>query len=205
MSLLNDSDAAKVAKAVLAAEQNTAGELVTMIVPRSDDYAKQRSVAALIVSLIAAQEAHFLFPDVAFPYLLVFLAGATVLFYWMLSAAAFIRLLVSPSRRSEQVMQRALQAFAAEGVTNTRDRSGVLIFLSEAEHRVVILADQGINERVEPGEWQQDVDALVSAIKQGRVADGLLETVARIGQILAKSFPPSPDDENELSNEVRRG
>jgi putative membrane protein len=101
------------------------------------------------------------------------------------------------------VLERAMRAFVEQGVTETRDRSGVLIFLSEAEHQVVILADKGINDRVEPSRWQTDVDGIVLAIKEGRAGAGVIAAVDRIGGLLAEAFPPRADDTNELSDAVR--
>ncbi|MCH2109570.1 MAG: hypothetical protein MK135_09580, partial [Polyangiaceae bacterium] len=90
------------------------------------------------------------------------------------------------------------------GVTETRDRSGILLFLSELEGRVVLLADKGIHDRVEEDEWSQDVDRLVDAIKKGKPGAGTIECVQRLGSLLASSFPPREDDENELADGVRQ-
>jgi putative membrane protein len=204
MALLSEADGKKVADAVARAEKSTAGELVVVCARRSDDYGATRGVLSLLLALGATQEAHYLWPEQPFVYLLLLLAFVCVCLYWLFGVGPVLRSVVPSSRRSARVMERALQAFAEEGVCNTRDRSGVLIFLSEAERRVVILADTGIDERVEKDEWENDVNSLLTAIKRGETRQGLVAAVERIGGILAEVFPARPDDENELSNEVRR-
>jgi putative membrane protein len=100
------------------------------------------------------------------------------------------------------VSDRVKQLFLELGIIETRDRSGVLVYLSELERRVEILADRGIHEHVGNQAWQAMVDELVGAIKGGRAAEGLATIIGRIGQELAAKFPPRPDDTNELPDEV---
>jgi putative membrane protein len=102
------------------------------------------------------------------------------------------------------VKARAEQLFIEEGVTETRERSGVLLYLSEAEHRVELLADRGIHERVGAETWQRLVDEVVIGIRAGHAMDGIVKAVDAIGASLAQHFPPSSDDVNELSNAPRR-
>jgi putative membrane protein len=100
------------------------------------------------------------------------------------------------------VSDRVKQLFLELGVIETRDRSGVLVFLSELERRVEILGDRGIHEHVGNEAWQAMVDELVGAIRGGRAADGLATIIGRIGRELAAKFPPRADDTNELPDQV---
>jgi putative membrane protein len=204
MALLNETESERVAEAVARAEKNTAGELVVVVTDRSDDYGLIRAALSLLLSLGVTQEAHYLWPEQPFRYLLLLLAAVCSGLYWLLGHGPLVRLIVPEARRAKRVNQRALQAFAEEGVSNTRDRSGVLVFLSEAEHRVVLLADPGIDARVDKDEWQSDGDSLVAAIERGEAGQGLVVAIERIGGILAEAFPPRANDENELPDEVRR-
>jgi len=203
MALLSEAEGKQVTEAVARAEKNTAGELVVVVTHRSDDYALIRAVLSLLLAVGLAQEAHHFWPDEPFGYLLLLLAAACAGLYWLLGRGPLLRLVVPAARRSKRVSERALRAFSEEGVSNTRDRSGVLVFVSEVERRVVILADRGIDARVEKGEWQNDVDSLVAAIGRGETGQGLVAAIERIGGILADAFPPRPDDANELPDEVR--
>ena len=201
--MLSTQDKTRIKDAVAQAESGTAGELVVVAARRSSDYAFLRSVGALGVSVVVTWE--LLLATPLQHHFLVLMAQVPLFFalFGLLGLGPLLRTIVRRPVRQEKVMARALRAFIEEGVTETRDRSGVLIFLSQAERQVVILADKGINDRVEPREWETDVGTITSAIKQGRAGDGVVLAVERIGALLAEAFPPRPDDTNELSDTVR--
>jgi putative membrane protein len=104
----------------------------------------------------------------------------------------------------QKVAARARQLFVEHGITETRDRSGVLVYLSEAEHRIEILADRGVHQRVGAEGWQRMVDGVVKAIQQGEAGKGVLAAVDAIGAVLVEHFPRRTDDVNELSDAVVR-
>lgn len=202
MSLLSADEKRSIEQAVEAAERRTAGELVVVVARRSDDYAVFRaSLAAALTVALGAETAYLL--DA--PLWLLFTAQLPMgaLLYLLVGHSAWLRWFVPKAVREEAVLQRAFSEFMQNGVGNTRERSGVLVFISEAEHRAIILADQGINARVASSEWQTDIDTLIQAIRKREAGKGLLAVIQRIGDILAESFPPQPDDENELSDVVR--
>jgi putative membrane protein len=124
--------------------------------------------------------------------------------WWLSGVAAVTRRLVSSQAQRAAVLARAEQSFLEQGVTETRDRSGVLLFLSEAERRVELLADRGIHERVGTEDWQMLVNDVVKAIREGRPGAGIAGAVDAIGARLAQHFPPRSDDVNELADEPRR-
>ena len=203
MGLLSAVEKQRIEQAVAAAERRTAGELVVVVAESSHDYALFRAGLAASLTVALALEAAHVFDELATWLLLLAQLPIAALLYALLGHSAWVRWVVPKAVREEAVHQRALSAFVESGVANTRDRSGVLVFLSEAEHRAVILADRGINARVTPDEWQADIEILVRALRDREPAQGLLSVVERIGGILAESFPPRPDDENELANSVR--
>ncbi len=99
---------------------------------------------------------------------------------------------------------RAEAAFLDEEVFGTRDRTGILIFLALAEHRAVIVADEGINRAVADGVWDRVVADLVAGIRAGRAAQALEDAVVRCGEILAEHrVEPRPDDTDELDDRPR--
>lgn len=116
-------------------------------------------------------------------------------------------LVVSASKRpwnltspEKAVHQRARREFASMGIGNTADRTGILIMLSLKERRVEVLADKGINDKVKA--WEEVVEIIVSNIKQGKQAAGIIQAVEFVGKILAEHFPRKKDDTNELSDEI---
>ena len=116
---------------------------------------------------------------------------------------AVLRLLVPLQVSEERVHRAASLAFREAGLVETRDRTGILIYVSLLEHRVVVLADRGIDSRVEPGTWDAVVARIVTGIKADRAEEGLADGIRLCGEILASRFPPRPDDTNEIPNAPR--
>ena len=105
-----------------------------------------------------------------------------------------------------RVAARALEAFVEQEVFDTRDRTGILIFLSLYERRVQVIGDSGINARVPEGAWQEVVDIIVSHMKTGTPGAGLVKAIEKCGELLRTSgVEIRPDDTNELSDGLRRG
>jgi putative membrane protein len=103
----------------------------------------------------------------------------------------------------DRVEGRAAEAFVEEQVFATRARSGVLIFVALFEHRVVILADQGIDERVENDAWAAISDEVTAGVRHGRPAEALITAVQRCADLLVEHGMSPVDSENELPNEPR--
>ncbi len=105
----------------------------------------------------------------------------------------------------EDPLQHAAFVFHELGMQHTRERNGVLLFVSVADRLVAVFGDQGINDKVPQGFWDSTVALLKQHFAEGRQAEGLCEAVRVIGEKLASFFPPRSDDKNELSNEVTFG
>lgn len=114
------------------------------------------------------------------------------------------RALAGADLLDETVHRRALQFFVEEEVFDTRDRTGILLFVSLWEHRIEVLGDTGINERVEPDEWGEVVDRIRAGIRTDNLTKGLVEAIDMCGRLLErKGVGVRPDDQNELSDTVR--
>jgi putative membrane protein len=202
--LLNEAETALVAEHVARAEQATAGEIVVVLAERSAGYERQRVAVSFTFTLLGALGLYTFAPSIPELWVLCAEAPLMLLAWWLTGVSAVTRRLVPASLQHEAVLARAEQAFMEQGVTETRERSGVLLFLSETEHRLELLADRGIHERVGTEVWQALVGDVVGAIRKGQAAAGLTRAVDAIGARLAEHFPPSPDDVNELSDAPRR-
>ncbi len=102
-----------------------------------------------------------------------------------------------------QVRRRAEAAFYEHGLHKTREASGILIMISQLEHRVQILADRAIDEKVPPKTWDAVVEQLVQATKEGRPTDGLCRAINQCGELLAVHFPARPgDNPDELGDDL---
>ena len=101
--------------------------------------------------------------------------------------------------------QRAIQGFYDYRLYQTRDATGVLLFLSLLERRVELLADTGLDDRVPAGTWERVVETLTAALRARDHLPGIVRAIEQIGQILATHAPPRPDDKDELDNRPRVG
>jgi putative membrane protein len=95
-----------------------------------------------------------------------------------------------------------MRQFFAQGLDKTEHRTGVLIFASSAERYAEIVADAVINEKVGPKIWDDAINALVTAIKAGRPADGFVAAIEQCGVVLAAHFPPGALQHDELPDKL---
>ena len=205
------NDLQEIEAAVREAEKRTSGEIVPYAVSRSDHYEaavwKGAALGAFAVAVAAGVARYFAdawgVPSLAWVMLPAVLGGA--LGY---AAAAAIRpfklVLTGASKVDHRVRQRALAAFLESEVFKTRGRTGVLIFLSLFERRVVVLADAGINARVGQHEWDAIVAGIVEGIRTGHPGTALAGAIARCGELLERPrVARAADDTDELPDRLQ--
>jgi len=210
-SLFSEAGLAAVRGAVRAAEKGTSGEIVPFVVERSDDYAGAVWKGAALGALAAALAAWAIhrwadfWGASRFLWMVMPPAAGAALGYLAAHLGPLRRLLAGPHSLERRVEQRAAAAFLEQEVFRTRDRTGILLFLSLFERRVVVLGDSGIHARVGPGEWDGVVHHVVSGLKSGDPEAALVAAIRECGEILARhGLPPRPDDADELPNDLRR-
>ena len=113
------------------------------------------------------------------------------------------RRLIGGEALDSRVESRAAEAFLEEQVFATRDRTGVLLFVALFEHRVFVLADEGINERVDDDAWTEISGELALGLRRGTPAPALIHAVKRCADLLVEHGVSALDRENELSDEPR--
>lgn len=197
--------------AVADLESESSGEIVPYITHRSDNYEEARWKSALLLSLFGAIVLGVLSYSWMLPFAVTPLEDA--IFIAVLMAIGFsiplvwpasVRFLVSEERRHIRVMHEAETVFLEEEVFNTVDRTGVLIYISELEHEVVVLADSGINKKVTPKDWEVVNQLVVEGIKKGKVDEGLVNAIKECKKLLLENgFTVRSDDSNELSDDLR--
>lgn len=200
---LFSTDAFKaVEQAVAEAEQRTSGEIVPMVVDRSDAYPGVRAAAAAVLAFVAGVVVLWLEADpwIWLPpaQLASFALGA-----WLLGSRRILRHLVPNQIAAECVDRAARLVFLENGLVETRDRTGILIYVSLLEHRVEIVADRGIDAVVSSGFWDGIVQGILDAIRDRRAEQGMVAAIRECGDALAPHFPPRPDDTDELDNRLR--
>jgi putative membrane protein len=194
----------RIETAIARVEQHTAAEIVVIAVPASDRYHELRALYGSALALASAAVVHWVWPGVAVVGLLWLEIGVGALGFFALGWAPLLRLLVPRARALHAVERRAREKFLEHEIFATRDRSGVLLLLSELEQNVVILGDVGIHGQVQQSGWQQHVERIVAAIRAGRPADGVCEVISALGEVLAAGLPQRADDRNELPNAVEQ-
>ena len=208
---LTDEERAGIAAAVQAAEQETSAEIVPMIVGQSGLYreAHHRAgllVAALVLTALLTMDSLWL-PWGWHAANAVWLVGAAMVAYacgsWLGRWPPVLRLFTSRERMRHKVQLRAERAFVQQGLSSTRDRTGVLLMVSCLERQVYVLADRTLRDRVSSAQWEEVTRGMVERLKAGDLAGGLRRGIEASGRLLAPVCPPRVgDNPNELSNEV---
>jgi putative membrane protein len=106
--------------------------------------------------------------------------------------------LTPPATKHRRVRRRAVTVFKAAAERRTTGRTGILIYLSVAERRAEIVADEAILTVTDAHTWGEAMTALLIELKHGRPADGIVAAVERVGGVLAEHFPRSAGDVNEI-------
>jgi len=197
-----EQEQARIREAVIAAESKTAGEIVPMIVTSSARYTEVELLGT-IIGLFAGMMAEWFWSD---PWGSHFfnlwpLIGATVGFIFC-RIPQIKRLIASKSRIADAVHTLALASFTEHGLHYTRDHTGILILVSLLERRIEVLADRGINAKVETGTWQEIVKILTNGLKINHACDAYCKAIERCAEILASHFPRQSDDKDELPNRL---
>jgi putative membrane protein len=201
--LLDPADRVRLEAAVLEAERDTAGEIVVVVARASDSYEAVGWRLGVALAALAFLALALFAPPVPYSLMLAAQATALLLGHALARIEPVLRWLLPDSTRSECVAERARRAFAEQGLQRTAGRSGILIFVSLLEHRVVVLADEGIHRALSPGEsWDEVVQLILRGLREDRAVDGLIEGVRRCGEILAAHLPAPPRDPDELPNAV---
>ncbi|MDC7222516.1 MAG: TPM domain-containing protein [Spirochaetales bacterium] len=212
---ISKEDHKRIEEEVARAEKKTSGEIATALIEESSDYALYELIFALAGGAIAyfigllcygsiSRVAEGLFWEFKPIYTTIALGGIFIvvsgLLYLIANIPGFDRLIVPKAIMTQMTDRRAARHFMEAGLFDTRDRTGILIFVSRREQRVEILADKGINDVVKEGAWDEILAKLIEGIRADRFTDSLIEAVDACGTILADHFPIKDDDTNELSD-----
>ncbi len=203
MAFLSEQDRQKIANAITETERRTSGELVAVVAPAADDYRYVPLLWAALVALLLPALLLTLAPGMAVRTLYFAQAAAFFVLALLLHLLPMRMALVPESLKRRRAGQLAREQFFEQRLHLTRARTGVLIFVSVAEHYVEIIADEGINARVPPGTWDTAVADFIEQVRAGRITEGFLDVVELIGMRLAEHFPRAADDRDELPNEGR--
>jgi putative membrane protein len=194
------ADHEAVSAAIRAAELRTSGQIVCVLAHAASDYGYipilWASAVALVVPWPLIYFTQWSVQQIYVTQLALFIV-AGLIFSW----APLRFALVPRAVRRARAHRAALEQFVVRRVDHTRNRTGILIFVSLAERYARIIADEGIASKVQTTEWQAAIDELVARMRDGRMVQGLVAAVDRCGTVLAAHAPPDGSP-NELPDRL---
>jgi putative membrane protein len=196
----------RIAAAVRQAEARSSGQVVPVVVERSEPYEEARWIAAVVAAALVTGLVEVLRwePTIAELFALQILGGVLG---WIAGRLALVeRLLAGKGHQERAVQARAEQAFFEHGLHETRDGTGVLIFASLRERRAVVIGDRGIHARMGDDEWKRAVEALVEGMRRDSPGEGFVAAIAIAGARLEEHFPRRAGEiiPNELPDGLKR-
>lgn len=210
-----------VTAAVGEAEQHTDGEIVTVIAGQSDDY-RETPIYWAVAAMFLALACIAVFPEwfigalatVTGGWEHVYTPGEYVTLIMLLLAAKFgavhlivgwkpLRLALTPAAiKRGRVRAKAISLFRVSAEKRTVGLTGVMIFLSMAEHRAEIVADSAIASKVSPDVWGEAMADMITELRAGRPGLGMAAAVRDVGKVLAEHFPKTAGNTNELPDRL---
>jgi putative membrane protein len=225
--MLRPADLAAIESAIRDAETRTTGEIYCVVAEESGEYGETplawaAGVALLGPALLLLGGVHVSAPDLFGGWSAAQVGAAAeraarqalegaILLQAVLFIATLIVVAIPPVRRAltpgpfkrERVRRRALEQFASKNLHATRERTGVLIYVSFAERMAELIADEGIHSQVDNSVWDRAMAALVEGLRRGHPSAGIAAAVGLCGEVLAERFPAHPDDNpNEIPDAV---
>ncbi len=210
-AMFSSADLERIQAAVKDAESKTSGEIVPYVVAHSDVYeeAEWRCGSLCGVFMLAGFALIQRFTWIWLPLdSLGMVAAAFVAGAAGMTIARYVstvkRFFAGGHLLERRVGLRAAEAFITEEVFKTRDRTGILIFVSLFERKVLVLGDTGINSKVQKVDWESILSTVVEGIRSGKQVEGLIEAIRKSGALLEKhGFAIRPDDRDELPDALR--
>jgi putative membrane protein len=199
--MLSEQQAKEIEQAIVKAEARTDGELVTVLARRSDDYLYIPVLWAALVALMTP--AVLLFSplwlsagEVFVLQLAVFLGLVLILRF-----PPLLHRIIPPGVKRWRAGNLARRQFLENNLHHTRGETGVLIFVSQLEHYVEIIADRGIDAHVDEAQWQAIVDQFVIRVRKRETLEGFLGAIESCGELLSQHAPVT-SEHDELPNRL---
>ena len=193
----------RITKTIHEVESHTIGEVAVMVVDSSDHYIEAEILGGIfLASLLSLVMTTLNFHSSVWAYISL----SFILFFpskYLFEKIPVLKTAFMGVKRKETaVMQRAVMAFYEKGLYKTKKNTGVLFFMSLLERKVWVLADKGIYEKIEQETLNRYSNMVSQGIKDGRACDALCDAIKESGELLARHFPITHDDTDELSDEV---
>ncbi|WP_193164587.1 TPM domain-containing protein [Microbulbifer hainanensis] len=191
----------RVAETIKNVEAGTDAEVVTVLAREADNYLYISTLWAAFLALLLAPLLRFL------PWWLEYQQAFTLQWILFIVLAVVFRWrpltmrLVPKKVKYWRASNLARREFLEQDLHSTKGRLGLLIFVSQAEHYVEILADRGLAEHITNENWQEIVENFIREIKRGKTGEAFIHCIEKCGELLQEAAPLT-EIKNELPNHL---
>lgn len=177
-------------KAVEEVEQKTSAEIVPVFMEDSDDYRVANYRLALLLAILGAATGHlFENPEKNYSLSLVLMSLGIMAGFFLGLIPTCKKLFLTKKECQEESKQRAIQFFYEKELSSLPERNALLLFVSEMEQQIHLLADIGLAKKVEQAEWDQVIKIMAGHFKKGQINQGWIEAIATCGDLLKIHYP----------------
>ena len=203
MLKLTDEFRKNIADEVFKYEQKTSGEIVTIFIQASDNYPASHYRSGIILGLVGyfaayAFDLHYSLPFFPLYFFVIFFTLGFLLAHIVMIK----RFLTLKSEIDEEVRQKATELFFQLGTHTTKNRNGVLIFLTLVERKIIILGDKAIHEKVGQTFWDQIISDMLPLLRKKQTLEALKLGIQKVGAALEQHYPRQAGDINELKDDL---
>ncbi len=199
---ITETEKQLIKEAVKKSEDHTSGEILPVMLEKSDFYPAAHFRLALVMGMTLSIIFYYTY-DFDDPIALLWIQLPGMILGHLLAFIPFFKkLFTTKAEINEEVHQRAIEVYFNNKVSMTRDRTGIMIFVSLLERKVEVLADYGINAQVQKEYWNELVKKLVYDLGSGNKVKGMITAIETCGQTLKEKFPRKVDDSNEVSDHL---
>lgn len=211
---LSKSSQDKITASVTEAEKKVNAEIVPVFMISSDEYTEAKLRGTLLMASITAISV--LVYDHLMDWYQLFLLNNDWLFVMTIALGGLLgyflfgwisplkRLLISRSKMEQRSSAMAERVFGEYKLFETKQRNGILIFVSLFEHRIQIIPDKGLKEKIAEDEWKKVVEEMKPSLKDGKFEQAFTLSISKITEILETyKLNRSGDSSNELPDHLR--
>jgi uncharacterized membrane protein len=112
-----------------------------------------------------------------------------------------IRVFISRRERHDPVVA-AQRRFEKLGMTKTKERNGVLIYLVPRLRKFAIIGDVAIHQKCGESFWKEVANEMTEHFRKNEFTSGIVHGIRRAGTLMARHFPRQHGDTNQLSDEI---
>ncbi|MBL1143207.1 MAG: hypothetical protein HND53_14415 [Proteobacteria bacterium] len=199
--ILNEEQQKEISSAISDLENETDAELVTVLAKQADNYYYIPTLWAALIALLIPIIIKFTPLWLSGNDLLLLQWLAFILLVLVFRIQSLMMMLVPKSVKYWRASNLACRQFLENNLQHTKNEMGVLIFVSEAEHYVEIIADKGISQYVSNEQWQEIINEFIKQVKAGKTKEGFINCIQASGELL-KKYAPATEQKNELANHL---